>query len=210
MAMGIDEAGQQDDFAKVEDFFSDVWLQIRPRADGADPVFRNNDGTIFDGWPGNRQNRSGAKNHGNMTGDNWLGTGNFRGGIISPDAAVSRIKPPLPGGAAWCGRRLCVSWPCACCAVCGSAARFFCDAVNRSIQIAFDILGKQVRPANAQADRAAELFFGHAGVIMFEGHSRVHGAPVKMVEFVQPGQGCDPRWPWSASHYASKESISCF
>jgi hypothetical protein len=65
---------------------------------------------------------------------------------------------------------------------------FFGDAVNRRIQIAFDILGEQIRPAHAQADGATELFFGDAGVIVFEGHARIHGAPVKMVELHQAGE----------------------
>jgi len=62
---------------------------------------------------------------------------------------------------------------------------FFRDAVNRRIQITFDILGEKVRTAHTQADRTAELFLGHTRVIMFEGHARVPGAPVKMVELHQ-------------------------
>ena len=62
---------------------------------------------------------------------------------------------------------------------------FFRHAVNRRIQIAFDILGEQIRSAHAQADGAAELFLRNAGVVVFERHARVHGAAVKMVKFLQ-------------------------
>ena len=63
MAMGVDQAGQQDDLAEVEDLLSRVRLKIRPGTDGADSVFGNEDRAVFDGRPGNRQDRSGAENH---------------------------------------------------------------------------------------------------------------------------------------------------
>src|SRR5471032_1407511 len=38
---------------------------------------------------------------------------------------------------------------------------FFCHAVNGRIQIAFAILGKQIRAAHGEAQGATELFFRH-------------------------------------------------
>ena len=40
MAMGVDEAGQQNNFAEVADFFALVRAQIFPRRDGLDFIAR--------------------------------------------------------------------------------------------------------------------------------------------------------------------------
>ena len=75
---------------------------------------------------------------------------------------------------------------------------FFGDLVNGRIQIAFNVFGIQIGSAQAQADRAGELFSGGAGMVVFQRYARVNGAPVKMVEFLDlvqdvifdgPGQG---------------------
>jgi hypothetical protein len=184
MAVGVDEARQQNDFAEVADFSGGVRLQIRPRTYGTDPIFRNDDGTVFDGWPGNRQNRSGAKNHWNVAGDKCGAIGKFRGDIPPTETRRWRLNilvlsALLGAGGDLVLGRLAFAVPFA------DLLLDFSDAVNGRIQIAFDILGKKIRPAHAQADRATELFLGHAGVVMFEGHACVHGAPVKMVELLQ-------------------------
>ena len=62
---------------------------------------------------------------------------------------------------------------------------FFGDLVNGRIKVAFDILGKKIGSAHSQANGAAKLFSGGAGMIVFERHPRVNRALVKMVEFLQ-------------------------
>ena len=65
---------------------------------------------------------------------------------------------------------------------------FLCDPVNRRIQIAFAILGKQIGAAHAQAHGTTELFLRRARVVVLQGDPGVHGALVKMVEFLQPAE----------------------
>jgi hypothetical protein len=62
---------------------------------------------------------------------------------------------------------------------------FFRDAVNRGVQISFDVFGKEIRAVQAQEHGTTELFWGHAGVVVFEGDPRVNRTFVKMVEFPQ-------------------------
>src|ERR1041385_4449417 len=49
----------------------------------------------------------------------------------------------------------------------------FADEINRGVEIALAVLGKEVRPAHAQADGAGELFFRRAGVVVFQGDAGV-------------------------------------
>ena len=57
MAMGVDEAGQQDDFAEVEDFFAQVRAQIFPRRDGPDFIPDNKNRAVLDGRRGDGEER---------------------------------------------------------------------------------------------------------------------------------------------------------
>ena len=61
--MGVDEAGKQNDFAEVEDFFICPRPQIRPGTDCANAIARNNDRAVFNGRLRDRQKCAGAENH---------------------------------------------------------------------------------------------------------------------------------------------------
>jgi hypothetical protein len=64
---------------------------------------------------------------------------------------------------------------------------FLGDQINGGIEIFFAILGKQVRPANSEADGAGESFFGSAFVVVFQRDARINDALVEMfhpVEFI--------------------------
>jgi len=64
---------------------------------------------------------------------------------------------------------------------------FFLNGINRRVKVAFNVLGKQVRSAHAEADGTAELFFRHAGMVVFERDARVHDALIHVIQFLEPG-----------------------
>jgi hypothetical protein len=65
---------------------------------------------------------------------------------------------------------------------------FFGNLVDGRVQITFDVFGKKIGSAHAEANGAAKLFSGGTGVVVFEGHPRINGALVKMIEFLQLSQ----------------------
>jgi hypothetical protein len=65
---------------------------------------------------------------------------------------------------------------------------FFGDLVDRRVQIALDILGKEVGTAHGQPDGTTELLSQDARVVVLEGDTRVNGTLVEVVELLQPGQ----------------------
>jgi hypothetical protein len=68
MAMRVDEARQQNDFAEVNDFPGCAGPQIRPRTDSPNAVSGNEHRAVFNRRLRNRQNNAGAENHGKVTG----------------------------------------------------------------------------------------------------------------------------------------------
>jgi hypothetical protein len=57
--------------------------------------------------------------------------------------------------------------------------------IHRCIKIALNVRRKQVRTRESQADGAGELPFGGLGLIMLEGHARIHGKAVELCQFVK-------------------------
>ena len=56
MAMGVDEARQEDNFAKIKNFFAEVRAQILPRCDGADFIAVNENRAVLNGRRGDGKN----------------------------------------------------------------------------------------------------------------------------------------------------------
>jgi hypothetical protein len=59
---------------------------------------------------------------------------------------------------------------------------FFGDQVNGSVEIFFPILGKQVRPANGEADGTGKSFFGSAFMVVLQRDARVNDPLVEMFD----------------------------
>jgi hypothetical protein len=79
MAVGVDEAGQQDDFAEIEVFRGGA-AEFFPRCDGADFISVNENRAVLDGRRGDGENDFRPQDHSSLA---------------------------LPGGCVWCGRRPC-------------------------------------------------------------------------------------------------------
>ena len=60
----------------------------------------------------------------------------------------------------------------------------FCHTINRSVHIAFNVLGEQIRAAHGKPHRTAELSFRHTGVIMFQGDPRINGPWIKVIQLL--------------------------
>lgn len=60
------------------------------------------------------------------------------------------------------------------------------DQVNRSVEIALDIFGKEVRTRHRQAHGTGKLPLRRLGLIALERDARIDGKAVKMLEFVNP------------------------
>jgi len=65
---------------------------------------------------------------------------------------------------------------------------FFGYAVNRRVQIAFDVLREEVGAAHRQTDRTTELLSQDARVVVFKGDARVNGALIEVIKLLQPVQ----------------------
>ena len=72
VAMGIDEAGQQDLFTQIHDLRAFGNYRVRPAAHGNDAIARKDDRAILDHRPGDRQHHPRAEN----------GGGSFRSGLF--------------------------------------------------------------------------------------------------------------------------------
>ncbi len=64
----------------------------------------------------------------------------------------------------------------------------FGHAVNRRVQIAFDVLSEEVGAAHRQTDGTTELFSQDARVVVFKGDARVNGALIEVIKLLQPVQ----------------------
>jgi hypothetical protein len=67
------------------------------------------------------------------------------------------------------------------------ALDFLGDQINGGVEIFFAILGKQVRPANGEADGTGKSFFRSAFVVVLQRDARINDALVEMfhpVEFI--------------------------
>ena len=106
MAVRVDEAGKQNDFAEIKNFFvcGRSQFQVRPRTDGADAVSRDDDRAVF-----NRRllkpARLSARGESLLNSGGALGVFEF-GGVLVFVRLVS------------------------CCGVCGFAARFFSSRLS--------------------------------------------------------------------------------
>jgi hypothetical protein len=63
VAVGVDEAGEQDDFAEVEKYFHCARPQVRPGTNRANAISGNDHRAVFNGRLRDRQNRAGAEDH---------------------------------------------------------------------------------------------------------------------------------------------------
>jgi hypothetical protein len=59
---------------------------------------------------------------------------------------------------------------------------FLGDQINGGVEIFFPILGKQVRPADSEADGTGESLFRSAFVVVLQGDARVNDALVEMFD----------------------------
>ena len=58
-----------------------------------------------------------------------------------------------------------------------------CHHVNGGIEIAFDILGKEVRAGQRETNGTGELSLGRFGLILLESDSSIHGKAVEVSQF---------------------------
>ncbi len=65
---------------------------------------------------------------------------------------------------------------------------FFDHQVDRSVKVAFAILGEQIRPAHGQAHRAGKLAFGHPRVVVLKSNARMHHARIEAIQFINLGE----------------------
>ena len=61
---------------------------------------------------------------------------------------------------------------------------FFSHQIDGRIQVAFHVLGEQIRAGQRQADRTGELALRRFGLIALEGDPNIHRKPRQMIEFV--------------------------
>ena len=64
VAMGVDKAGKQNDFAEIGNFPIRMRPQVRPGTNRANAISRNDHRAVFNGRLRDRQNRAGTENHG--------------------------------------------------------------------------------------------------------------------------------------------------
>ena len=62
------------------------------------------------------------------------------------------------------------------------------DQVDRRVQVAFAVLGEQVRPPDRQPNRAGEFFLRPARMAVFERYARIHSPMVEALQFVELGE----------------------
>src|SRR5439155_3027015 len=63
---------------------------------------------------------------------------------------------------------------------------FFGDKVNRSVEVALGVLGKEVGARHGEPHGTDKLFFRSFSMVMFERHASVNGEAVEVVEFIDP------------------------
>ena len=64
---------------------------------------------------------------------------------------------------------------------------FFGHQIDGGVEIILPVFGEQIRSANAQLDRATELFFRYTGMIMLQRDPRIHNPLIHVVQLVELG-----------------------
>jgi hypothetical protein len=174
MAMGVDEAGQEDGVAEVHDLGAGGGFEFRgqivPCADDGDAAVKNEHGAVFDRGCGNGENDARTQDeeicHAHLLNQRTL---NSDGAFDFLQFGCVLVFARFNFTVAFADLLL----------------DFFGDDVNGRVQIAFTRLGKEVGAAHGHLHRANELPFGHAAVVVFEGNAGINGAAIQMIQLFE-------------------------